>query len=206
VDVTKARVGYSTQGPGRLSRNKPDLCGYTHFKGSGVYAADGGTSAATPVVAGVVAAVRNKRPFSPGNPAVAPAAMRALMRSTAQDLGTSGFDFDYGFGVVNGCALYKRFRPSIIIDICKRYPWLCYPRPGIDICKRYPWLCRSIQPMLDVAAEAAEDSDMGALDDIDLGELMEMAWKIGFYDAQHGSGKADAAASESDEGCCSESD
>jgi subtilisin family serine protease len=206
VDVTKARVGYSSQGPGRLSHNKPDLCGYTHFKGSGVYAADGGTSAATPVVTGVVAAVRNKRPFSPGNPAVAPAAIRALMRSTALDLGASGFDFDHGFGVVDGCALYKRFRPPIFIDICKRYPWLCYPRPGLDICKRYPQLCRNIQPRPGATPDAADDLDMGALDDIDFGELMEMAWKIGFYDAHHGSGKVDAAPSGSDECCCSENE
>lgn len=42
VDTTKARVGYSTIGPGRLTRQKPDICGFTHFRGSGVYAADGG--------------------------------------------------------------------------------------------------------------------------------------------------------------------
>lgn len=41
VDTTKARVGYSTIGPGRLTRQKPDICGFTHFRGSGVYAADG---------------------------------------------------------------------------------------------------------------------------------------------------------------------
>jgi len=113
VDTTKARVGYSTQGPGRLSRNKPDLCGYTHFKGSGVYAADGGTSAATPVVAGVVAAVRTKVPYSPGNPAVSPTALRAFMRSTAEDRGTPGFDFNYGFGVVGGCTIYRRLNRPI---------------------------------------------------------------------------------------------
>src|SRR5262245_18120957 len=42
VDTTKTRVGYSTIGPGRLTRNKPDISGYTHFRGSGVYPADGG--------------------------------------------------------------------------------------------------------------------------------------------------------------------
>ena len=110
VDITNTRVGYSTQGPGRLSVNKPDLCGYTHFQGSGVNEIDGGTSAACPVVAGVVAAMRSMRPFQPRNPAASPAAMRALMRSTAIDRGGAGFDFDYGFGVVNGCALLRRLR------------------------------------------------------------------------------------------------
>jgi len=64
VDTTKARVGYSAIGPGRLENRKPDISGYTHFSGSGVYSADGGTSAACPVVSGVVAAVRTRRPYN----------------------------------------------------------------------------------------------------------------------------------------------
>lgn len=143
VDTTKVRAGYSTSGPGRLTRNKPDVSGYTHFRGSGVYAADGGTSAATPVVAGVVAAVRSKRPFDPTNPSTHPSAIRALVTSTAQDLGPAGYDLDHGFGVVNGCELQRRFSPVVpnpIPNICRRFPGLC--RPPIDICRRYPWLCR----------------------------------------------------------------
>jgi hypothetical protein len=46
VDISGLRVGYSSKGPGRLTPNKPDVCGFTHFSGSGVYAAAGGTSAA----------------------------------------------------------------------------------------------------------------------------------------------------------------
>lgn len=105
VDVTGARVGYSTIGPGRLTRQKPDICGYTHFQGSGVYPADGGTSAATPVVAGVVAAVRSRRPFNPAVPSSLPAAIRQLLRSTALDRGAPGYDYEYGWGIVNGCRL-----------------------------------------------------------------------------------------------------
>ncbi len=200
VDVSKARVGYSTQGPGRLSRNKPDLCGYTHFQGSGVYAADGGTSAATPVVAGVVAAVRTKRPYEPGNPAASPATMRALMRSTAEDLGAAGFDFDHGFGVVGGCGLYRRFRPIMPpIDICRRYPWLCVPRPiPVDICKRFPEICRGIprplippgpgpRPLPERIGSTA-DLDIRALEDTDLGELIEAMWQAGYYDGQQAAG------------------
>lgn len=145
VDTTKTRAGYSSVGPGRLTRNKPDISGYTHFRGSGVYTADGGTSAATPVVAGVVAAVRSKRPYDSTNPATHPAAIRSLMTSTAEDLGTAGYDFQHGYGVVNGCELHRRFalRPPII-DICRRYPWLCRPYPIIELCRRYPWLCRGL--------------------------------------------------------------
>jgi hypothetical protein len=102
VDISKTRVGYSTSGPGRLTRFKPDICGYTHFLGSGVYAADGGTSAATPVVAGVVAALRSKFPYYASNPRRSPAAIRNLLTRTAEDRGAIGFDFDHGWGIVNG--------------------------------------------------------------------------------------------------------
>lgn len=144
VDVNKRRIGYSTQGPGRLSLNKPDISGYTHFSGSGVHAADSGTSAATPVVAGVVAALRSKRPYVPGNPASTPLAIRNLMRSTAEDLGTEGYDFDHGFGVVNGKALAEKFcdlplSSSPTSDLCEKYPIFCLSRE--ELCRRYPVLC-----------------------------------------------------------------
>ena len=214
VDVSKRRVGYSTQGPGRLSHNKPDLSGYTHFQGSGVYPADGGTSAATPVVAGVVAAVRSKRPHSPGNPAVSPASVRALMRSTAEDLGTEGFDFDHGFGVVGGCELHRRFRPkSSPFDICKRFPWLCQPRPiPIELCRRFPFLCRPIpRPPFPSAAESAQDlydrsaapirdAGMSAFEESDIEELLLAAWHAGYYDGQKMSSSSNTPPSSS--GCC----
>jgi subtilisin family serine protease len=101
VDTRRRRVGYSSQGPGRLDPDKPDLSAYTHFKGSGVYPADGGTSAACPVAAGVVAAVRERYPAS----VLSPAELRALLRKTALDLGGTGFDHDFGWGVVDGVAL-----------------------------------------------------------------------------------------------------
>ncbi|UZQ54336.1 S8 family serine peptidase [Trichothermofontia sichuanensis B231] len=103
VSLDKVRVGYSSQGPGRLATEKPDLCGYTHFAGSGVYAADGGTSAACPVVAGVVAALRTAYP--PGQ--LSPAQLRQLLRRTADDLGSLGFDYAHGFGLVNPIAFLK---------------------------------------------------------------------------------------------------
>ncbi len=101
VDVTKGRVGYSSQGPGRLTIKKPDVCGYTHFAGSGVYAADGGTSAACPVVAGVVAAVRSR--FSAAQ--ISPSQMRSFVQRSARDAGPSGYDYDYGWGIIDTKAL-----------------------------------------------------------------------------------------------------
>lgn len=105
VDITGQRVGYSTIGPGRLTQKKPDIAGFTHFQGSDVYPADGGTSAATPVVAGVIAAVRSRRPYNPAIPFSFPAMIRHLVRSTALDRGMTGYDYEYGYGIINGCRL-----------------------------------------------------------------------------------------------------
>lgn len=112
VDVDKNRVGYSAIGPGRLARLKPDISGYTHFKGSGVYSADGGTSAASPVVTGVVAAIRSKLPYSPTHPESSPAAIRNMVTKTAEDRGLVGYDFEYGWGIVNGCGLADKLCPE----------------------------------------------------------------------------------------------
>jgi len=127
VDTTKTRVGYSAIGPGRLTIMKPDICGYTHFKGSGVYAADGGTSAACPVVSGVVAAVRSARPYNPSQANTAPSAIRNLLTSTATDLGSAGYDYLHGYGVVNGCGIVKKLFPKTRLDLCERFPKLCFP-------------------------------------------------------------------------------
>jgi subtilisin family serine protease len=103
VDVKRRRVGYSSQGPGRLATQKPDLAGYTHFKGSGVYPEDGGTSAACPVLAGLVAAVRSKYPATK----ITPAQLRTLLFKTAVDLGTTAYDYDFGWGVPDPGAVVK---------------------------------------------------------------------------------------------------
>ncbi|GAA3155275.1 hypothetical protein GCM10010466_52780 [Planomonospora alba] len=100
VDTGGERVGYSSQGPGRLDERKPDLCAYTHFSGSRAFGddqPDSGTSAACPVAAGLVAAVRTRWPAS----RLSPAQLRTLLRRTAADRSTVGFDHDYGYGVVD---------------------------------------------------------------------------------------------------------
>ena len=127
VDTTKVRVGYSTAGPGRLADRKPDISGFTHFRGSGVYPADGGTSAACPVVAGVVAAVRSNRPYNPDDDDTSPGAIRSLLTSTAEDLGVTGYDYKHGYGVINGSALVDKLisAPAEDFNLCQRFPWIC---------------------------------------------------------------------------------
>ncbi|WP_371497259.1 S8 family peptidase [Kitasatospora sp. NBC_00374] len=109
VDTRGSRVGYSSQGPGRLSRRKPDVCSYTHFAGSEAFgpgSADSGTSAACPVAAGVVAAIRTQWPAA----TIPPSELRTILRRTADDLGAAGFDFDYGYGVVNAPSIMDALR------------------------------------------------------------------------------------------------
>ncbi|MBB2910204.1 subtilisin family serine protease [Streptosporangium becharense] len=109
VDVRGDRVGYSSQGPGRLTARKPDLCCYTHFAGSGAFGdgePDSGTSAACPVAAGVVAAVRTLWPSS----RLSPAQLRTLLRRTADDRSDVGFDDDYGYGVLDTRGLIASLR------------------------------------------------------------------------------------------------
>jgi subtilisin family serine protease len=103
ADTNKQRVGYSSQGPGRLTAQKPDITSFTHFTGSGVFKPepDSGTSAACPVAAGAIAAIRSKIPAS----VVSPAQLRALIAKTAESRGAPGFNNDYGFGVLNVSAL-----------------------------------------------------------------------------------------------------
>ncbi len=139
VDTSKARVGYSTIGPGRLAKKKPDISGYTHFSGSGVYTADGGTSAACPVVAGVVAAIRSKKPLSLADYSTRPSAIRNLICSTAIDLGPMGYDYLHGYGVIDAVKIAKKLCRPDIPTICKKYPWICKRY----LCIKYPWLCKS---------------------------------------------------------------
>jgi subtilase family protein len=103
VTVTDRRLGYASQGPGALYSRKPDLAGYSHFKGSGIYPADGGTSAASPVAAGVAAALRQR--FATDR--LAPAQLKGLLQRTARDLQGDGWDYDLGYGVIDAAAAVK---------------------------------------------------------------------------------------------------
>lgn len=109
VDTRGERVGYSSQGPGRLVARKPDLCAYTHFSGSLAFGddeADSGTSAACPVTAGLVAAVRTHWSSS----RLPPAQLRTLLRRTADDRSDVGFDHDHGYGVVDTAGILASLR------------------------------------------------------------------------------------------------
>jgi subtilisin family serine protease len=103
VDLTNAVVGYSSRGPGVIEKQKPDLSCYTHFLGSEVYGRgepDAGTSAACPVAAGLIAALRSAAPFLTGASKRSPAAMKAFLLKRG-----SPWNPDTGHGILVGTGL-----------------------------------------------------------------------------------------------------
>ncbi|MEM9387957.1 MAG: S8 family serine peptidase [Pseudomonadota bacterium] len=102
-----AVIGYSSRGPGTLTREKPDLVTYTHFLGSeaeGSGFVDTGTSTACAVAAGIVAALRSRYPYEPGNPKRSPQAIRDFLLQCARppNAQANGWAEDYGFGILRG--------------------------------------------------------------------------------------------------------
>ena len=101
VDIDDDWVGYSSEGPGiaGMDHDKPDIAAYTHFLGSEVYgpgSPDSGTSAACPVAAGCVAALRSRFNYVP------PGRMaEALEQSAKHPNGNPGWTCDLGHGIID---------------------------------------------------------------------------------------------------------
>ena len=106
VNKNEEFVGYSSQGPGALDPNKPDFCSVTHF--TGYFTSDSGTSAATPILAGAVALLKQ---------AVSSASqdgIKTALKATAKDIGPAGFDQHSGAGIVRIKAALDRMRRVIL--------------------------------------------------------------------------------------------
>lgn len=108
VDTGKQIAGFSSRGPTRDGRVKPDIVArgvgvYSTFP-TNLYSALDGTSMSSPVVTGTSALIVEqwRRTFGNANPT--PAAIKTLMLGTAQDLGNRGPDFTYGFGLLDAKA------------------------------------------------------------------------------------------------------
>lgn len=97
-------LGLSSQGPGpkRLAALKPDLCAPSAFSETqSRHRANGGTSAACALAAGVLAALREHRPTA----AVPPARMRQVLRDTARRPPTAvPWDERLGYGIIDAAA------------------------------------------------------------------------------------------------------
>lgn len=132
VNIHEQFVGYSSRGPAALSANKPDFCSITHFRG--YFDPDSGTSAATPILAGVCALLKQARPTR------SPAQIKADLIATCKDIGAVGFDIHSGHGIVRPKGAFDRMMrpPKIPIldttptrDLLQTRPWLDDPRTPV---------------------------------------------------------------------------
>jgi hypothetical protein len=106
-----ALAGSSSRGPASDGRIKPDIAahGQGHWSTSpyNAYSAGGGTSAAAPGIAGVLAQLHQAyRDLNGGNNAPS-ALLKAAIMNTAYDMGNAGPDFKYGWGKVNAFRAMK---------------------------------------------------------------------------------------------------
>jgi serine protease AprX len=105
VNKDEQFVGYSSQGPAALDVHKPDFCSLTHFQG--YFSSDTGTSAATPIAAGVIALLKQ----SSGS--LTQDEVKDLIRGTAKDIGPPGWDQHSGAGILQAKAAWDRLvRPD----------------------------------------------------------------------------------------------
>lgn len=105
VDSSLNIIGFSSRGPAKDGRVKPDVVA----RGSNVlssvptdsYTSLNGTSMAAPAVTGMVALLAEqwRRTFANAN--ATPAQLKALLIAGAEDLGNPGPDYTFGFGLVN---------------------------------------------------------------------------------------------------------
>ena len=95
---------YSSPGPAALDKKKPDFCGVSQFEGYyHPIAADGGTSAACAITAGVVALLKQ------ANPALDPHQLKKVLQSTAQQIGSEqGWNNYSGYGIIQAKKVYDR--------------------------------------------------------------------------------------------------
>jgi subtilisin family serine protease len=100
VNLRREWIGYSSEGPAALSPEKPDVCGYSHF--AGWFPSDTGTSAACPVVAGVLALLAGSRRGITQDRA------RAALRANT---GRTGWDPRFGAGAVDAHATWAALAP-----------------------------------------------------------------------------------------------
>lgn len=109
VNSIHERIGYSSQGPGMFEPQKPDLAAYSHMfanfgpgrpGGDTDAPFDNGTSAATPVAAGVAALLLSFDPH------LTPDRLRAALVEGATNGGTGAWNADFGRGIINAAAAY----------------------------------------------------------------------------------------------------
>lgn len=143
VNKNEQFVGYSSQGPASLDANKPDFCSVTHF--TGYHNSDSGTSAATPILAGAVALIKQ------AVPAATQDGIKGALKATAKDIGPAGFDQHSGAGIVRPKGALDRLRTGIIRPslavVCQPSRLIACQKPSVTtVCK--PSLVTICKPSL----------------------------------------------------------
>jgi subtilisin family serine protease len=111
-------LGYSSQGPGQpgfavfgpLARDKPDLCAPSQFcETLDAYTTNGGTSAASALAAGVIAALRSNPQWSPS--AVPPEKLKTILNASARKTtGSPGWNNRFGNGILDAAAAVQQLQ------------------------------------------------------------------------------------------------
>lgn len=98
-------LGYSSQGPGQPGfwpggKEKPDLCAPSQFcENDDAHATNGGSSAASGLAAGVIAALRSHRKWQA--PRASPAQLRAALTKSARKTDGSAWSRRLGHGILD---------------------------------------------------------------------------------------------------------
>ena len=128
ANIKNEWIGYTSQGPACvLQAKKPDVCAPSHFKG--YTSCDNGTSAACPVLAGVLGLLRNAMQTLQGRILEQDLAMRVLQK-TARDICSQGWDPHSGHGIIQAKAAYQMLfeppTPPHIVKQIEKYAVLHY--------------------------------------------------------------------------------
>ncbi|AFY99903.1 S8 family serine peptidase [Calothrix sp. PCC 6303] len=105
VNKDEQFVGYSSTGPASLDPNKPDFCSVTHFRG--YFGSDNGTSAATPIAAGVIALLKQAKPNATQDE------LKNILKQTAKNIGEPGFDQNSGAGIIQPKVAFDLLAPQL---------------------------------------------------------------------------------------------
>lgn len=107
-------AGFSSRGPLKDGRIKPDVCGVgvnvLSTQPGNQYASFNGTSMSTPGVSGTIAQLYEAFKDHNGGNYPTGALMKAIVMNTANDLGTKGPDFIHGYGKINARKAYRTIK------------------------------------------------------------------------------------------------